>query len=61
MIFVTVVIDGRVTPPHFIEAGLRINTTVHLKILMDIRMARLRKKQRSQTCDSSTRLGPALG
>ena len=44
MVFVTVVIDGRVTPPHFIEAGIRINTTVYLKILMEIRMARLRKK-----------------
>ena len=36
MIFTAVASDGKVMPPHFIEAGLKINTAEYLKILNDV-------------------------
>ena len=35
MVFAAVASDGKVMPPHFIEAGLKINTAEYLKILKD--------------------------
>ena len=35
MVFAAVASDGRVMPPHFIEAGLKINTAKYLNILND--------------------------
>ena len=36
MVFVAVASDGRVMPPHFIKAGLKINTAEYLNILNDV-------------------------
>lgn len=36
MVFAAVASDGMVMPPHFIEAGLKINTAEYLKILNDV-------------------------
>jgi len=38
MVFGAVASDGRVMPPHFIKAGLKINTEEYLKILKDVLM-----------------------
>ena len=38
MVFGAMAGDGRVMPPHFIEAGLKINTTEYMKILQDVMM-----------------------
>ena len=35
--------DGKVMPPHFIEAGLKINTAEYLKILKDVLMPWIRR------------------
>ena len=43
MVFVTVASDGKVMPPHFIEAGLKINTAEYLKILKDVLMPWIRR------------------
>jgi hypothetical protein len=43
MVFGAVASDGRVMPPHFIEAGLKINTTEYLKILTEVLMPWIRK------------------
>ena len=32
MVFASVTSDGKITPPHFIEAGLKINTEEYTKI-----------------------------
>ena len=36
MVFAAVASDGNVMPPHFIEAGLEINTAEYLKILDEV-------------------------
>ena len=36
MVFAAVVSDGKVMPPHFIKAGLKINRAEYLKILEDV-------------------------
>ena len=36
MVFAAVASDGRVMPPHFIEAGLKINMAEYLNILYDV-------------------------
>ena len=38
MVFAAVASDGKVMPPHFIEAGLKINTAEYLKVLKDVLM-----------------------
>ena len=38
IVFAAVASDGKVMPPHFTEAGLKINTAEHLKILKDVLM-----------------------
>ena len=38
MVFAAVASDGKVLRPHFIEAGLEIDTAEYLKILKDILM-----------------------
>ena len=38
MVSVAVKSDGKVMPPHFIESGLKINTSEYLKILKDVSM-----------------------
>ena len=43
MIFADVASDGKVMPPHFIEAGLKINTTEYLKILNDVLLPWIRR------------------
>ena len=44
MVFAAVASDGKVMPPHFIEAGLKINTAENLKILKDVLMQWIRRK-----------------
>ena len=36
MVFAAVASDGRVMPPHFIEAGLKINMAEYLNVLNDV-------------------------
>ena len=36
MVFGAMASDGRMMPPHFIEAGLKINTAEYMKILQDV-------------------------
>ena len=43
MVFAAVASDGKVMPPHFIEVGLKINTTEFLKILKDVLMPWIRR------------------
>lgn len=43
MVFAAVASDGNVMPPHFIEAGLKINTAEYLKILKDVLMPWIRR------------------
>ncbi|KAF2352619.1 hypothetical protein FHG87_016621 [Trinorchestia longiramus] len=43
MVFAAVASDGKVMPPHFIEAGLKINTAEYLKILKDVLMPWIRR------------------
>ena len=43
MVFAAVASDGNVMPPHFIEAGVKINTADYLKILKDVLMPWIRK------------------
>ena len=43
MVFAVVASDGKVMPPHFIEAGLKINTAEYLKILKDVSMPWIRR------------------
>ena len=42
MVFAAVASDGKVMPPHFIDAGLKINTAEYLKILKDVLMPWMR-------------------
>ena len=43
MVFAAVASDGNVMPPHFIEAGVKINTADYLKILKDVLMPWIRR------------------
>ena len=43
MVFAAVASDGKVMPPHFIKAGLKINTAEYLKILKDVLMLWIRR------------------
>jgi len=43
MVFAAVASDGKVMPPHFIQAGLKINTAEYLKILRDVLLPWIRK------------------
>lgn len=43
MVFAAVASDGKVMPPHFIEAGLKINAEEYLKILKDVLMPWIRR------------------
>ena len=43
MVFAAVASDSKVMPPHFIEAGLKINTAKCLKILKDVSMLWIRR------------------
>ena len=43
MVFAAVASDGNVMPPHFIEAGVKINTAEYLKILKDVLMPWIRR------------------
>ena len=43
MVFAAVASDGKVMPPHFIEAGLKINAAEYLKILKDVLMPWIRR------------------
>ncbi|KAF2362962.1 Homeobox domain-like [Trinorchestia longiramus] len=43
MVFAAVASYGKVMPPHFIEAGLKINTAEYLKILKDVLMPWIRR------------------
>ena len=43
MFFAAVANDGKVMLPHFIEAGLKINTAEYLKILKDVLMPYIRR------------------
>ena len=43
MVFAAVASDGKMVPPHFIEAGLKINTAEYLKILKDVLMPWIRR------------------
>ena len=43
MVFAAVASDGKVMPPHFSEAGLKINTAEYLKILKDVLILWIRR------------------
>ena len=43
MVFAAVASDGKVMPPHFVEAGLKINTSEYLKILNDVLLPWIRR------------------
>ena len=43
MVFAAVASDGKIMPPHFIEACLEINTAEYLKILKDVLMPWIRR------------------
>ena len=43
IVFAAVASDGKVMPPHFIEAGLKINIAGYLKILKDVLMPWIRR------------------
>lgn len=43
MVFGAVASDGKVMPPHFIEAGLKINTVEYLKILEEVLLPWIKK------------------
>ena len=43
MVFAAVASDGKMMPPHFIEAGLKINKAEYLEILKDILMPWIRR------------------
>ena len=43
MVLAAVASEGKVMPPHFIEAGLKINTAEYLKILKDVLMLWIRR------------------
>ena len=42
-VFAAVASDGRVMPPHFIKAGLKINTAKYLNILDDVLLSWIRR------------------
>ena len=43
MVFGVVASDGKVMPPHFIDAGLKINTAEYLKILKEVLLPWIKK------------------
>ena len=43
MVFGVVASDGKVMPPHFIDAGLKINTAKYLKILKEFLLPWIKK------------------
>ena len=44
MVFAAVASDDKVIPPHFNEAGLKINTGEYFKILFDVILPCIREK-----------------
>ena len=43
MVFGVVASNGKVMPPHFIDAGLKINTAEYLKILKEVLLPWIKK------------------
>ena len=43
MVFAAMSSDGKVTPPHFFETRLKINTEKYLKILNDVLLLWIRQ------------------
>ena len=56
MVFAAIASDGKVMPPHFIEAGLKINTAEYLKILKNDLMPWIRRNNDPLQSDARSRL-----